>query len=65
MTSDEMVLWLAKEAVECKSWTEFQTRTEHGTIEWAKKDDDWTRWQENPLVELQAAFLQYVIDMKG
>lgn len=47
-----LVKWLVEEALEARSWTDFQQRTAHGTIEQAKARSG-DRWEDDLLYRLQ------------
>ncbi|MBI5066180.1 hypothetical protein HZA97_08145 [Candidatus Woesearchaeota archaeon] len=53
LKKDELELfdWMKKEYKTCRSWIEFQQRTAHGIIEFAKKSQK--DWQNHPLFVIQ------------
>ena len=48
----ENLEWLLKEYKEARTWIEFQQRTAHGIIEFAKKEYK-QHWQDHPLYKIR------------
>ncbi len=48
---NELFDWMKEEYKTCRSWIEFQQRTAHGIIEFAKKSQK--DWQNHPLFLIQ------------